>query len=466
MSQAEHDDYDPAADPAWVGAARFLEGRVPGGMRVVAPGSFAGVVGPLAPPRWTALPDWAVVNKGRLEEFQPALLRLLLAQATPVYANEAYVVFARRPTFGLTDQSNSAHVQSLVERVATLGSGPSISPSGTPAPTMIEASIPKANRPPEVGLMPLAHPQAPDTPRGAVLPEALARAASPSTAAPAPALPSSTPPPARDRTAPTPAAPPPRLEQPAPADAGSGALPRAVAPVPARGEALAPPRREDPAQPSVQEPNIPPAPSAPSRPGASASITMHGTAPAQGSGAASSHWGGLPARVAALLGDGAGRRVVEFGRGGLAAASLAASAMVSDGANGLPDDCFDLALLLPDDIASLEHGTAEAARLLQAGGLALVVAENAGSLGRRLAAALGRHPTGGLAAAEIRDTLRAAGLVPLRLEGFSLDAWRASADAPPSGLAASDPAATWLEAAGRDAGPEHAAKLLFLARRP
>jgi hypothetical protein len=178
-------------------------------------------------------------------------------------------------------------------------------------------------------------------------------------------------------------------------------------------------------------------------------------------------WGALPARVAALLGDCAGRRVgVGPDAAGLARASLPPSALQSDLAPALPDGVLDAALLHPTQ-DSLADELAEAARALRPGGLALVVAENAESLGRRLAAALGR-PAGppGLAAAAIRGALHAAGLVPLRLDGHSLDAWRATADTPPPGLAPHEPAAALLEEAGGAAGPRHAAWILLLARKP
>jgi len=177
-------------------------------------------------------------------------------------------------------------------------------------------------------------------------------------------------------------------------------------------------------------------------------------------------WGGLPARIATLLGDGAGRRAVAFGDTSLAAASLAPSTLLSDAAEELPDACFDLAILSgPGN--GLASDAARAMRLLRPGGMALVAVENADSLGRRLAAALGRPAApGGASAAVLRGALHAAGLIPLRLEGHSLDAWRALADAPPSGLGADDPAAALLEEAGEAAGPRHAAWLLCLARKP
>ncbi|WP_159348470.1 hypothetical protein [Roseomonas harenae] len=75
-------------------------------------------------------------------------------------------------------------------------------------------------------------------------------------------------------------------------------------------------------------------------------------------------------------------------------------------------------------------------------------------------------PRTGISAAALRGALHAAELLPLRLEGHSLDTWRATADAPPAGLAADDAASALLEEAGEAAGPRHAAWLLCLARRP
>jgi hypothetical protein len=180
---------------------------------------------------------------------------------------------------------------------------------------------------------------------------------------------------------------------------------------------------------------------------------------------AATGWGGLPARIAELLGDCAGRRVAAFGGTGLAAASLATSALVSDAAKDLPEACFDAAILTGD--GSLAADAARAVRLLRPGAQVLAVVENADSLGRRLAAALGRPaPCTGISAAALRGALDAAGLLPLRLEGHSLDTWRATADAPPAGLAPDDAASALLEEAGEAAGPRHAAWLLCLARRP
>ncbi|HEY8612218.1 MAG TPA: hypothetical protein VIL69_13090 [Roseomonas sp.] len=411
-------DDDVAADPAWTGAARFLEGRVPPGLRVVAPGSFAPVLGALAEPDPAALPDWAVVATGAPNALPHALLRRLLAETTPVYANEGYVVFARRPTFGLADMRNAAPVRALADGTAA-DLAPSLSPP--PGPSFLNASLPRATEPPEAAMAPLVPPRAPGIPRATLPPEALALQVPLSAQRAGPAMPPATPPLPRPTVPPLPAAAPPNVS------------------------------------PALEIP--PPAP-----PASAPDLRRPAPAPASGTG-----WGNLPARVTSLLGTGAGLRVVALGAAGaagLATGSLASSALVSEAADDLPASAFDAALILPAS-TSIAAELAMATRLLRPGGLALLIAENADSLGRRLTAALGRPAaTPGLTATAIRGALHATGLIPLRLEGHSLDAWRATSESPPTGLAPADPAAALLEEVGEAAGPRHAAWLLFLARKP
>ncbi|MCR0982112.1 hypothetical protein [Roseomonas populi] len=462
---------DDSAEPAWAGAARFLEGRIPPGGRVIAPESFARLAGALSAPDPENIPDWAVIRTATAGSLPPGLLRRLLAETTPVFANEGYVVFARRPTFGLADMRNAPAVRALADGAA-LGA-----PFTPPGPTLLEASQPKASAPPEAGMVPIAPPRAPDIPRANLPPEALAlQVPAPAPRADRPAFPLP-----RPFTAPEPppgfappqqpaAAPPepPRLF-PVPAAANTPPVPRlfAVPPaqpvVPPEPASFAPPAAPpEPASllappPAPAWPVPPPERATPEVPPASAPAATlpSGTAPR----------GTLPARVAALLGTGAGRRVALLGADarGLAAA-LDPAALVSD-AEGQPDACFDLLLLAPGE-ASLAGAAADAARLLRPGGLLLIVAENTESLGRRLAAALGRPAPAGLSASTIRGALHAAGLVPERLEGHALDTWRATADLPPPGLAPGDPASALLEDAASTMDPRHAAWLLFLARKP
>ena len=102
-------------------------------------------------------------------------------------------------------------------------------------------------------------------------------------------------------------------------------------------------------------------------------------------------------------------------------------------------------------------------RCLAPSGCLLIVAENAASLGRRLAVAAGRPVAGGVSLGTLLAALRAAGLRPLHAEGHSLDPWRAWADAAPAHQAAGVGAAA-LDEAGRAAGPDHAAVLIVVAR--
>nr|WP_263965692.1 hypothetical protein [Roseomonas sp. SXEYE001]MCV4206710.1 hypothetical protein [Roseomonas sp. SXEYE001] len=480
----------PDADPTWTATARFLEGRVPPGLRVIAPASFAPILGPLVEPDPSVVPDWAVIPLSRAETPE-ALLRLLLAQTTPVFANDGFVVFSRRPTFGLADMRSSAPVRMLADRAA--GHQPQ-----SPAPTLLEASSPVAALPPEA---PTAPPQAPAT-RTPLPPEALtlrippasgvqpaplpSPALLPEAAAAAPFAPPQAPtfnrltlppealalriPPApgvQPAPLPSPALPPEAaaaapFAPPRAPEANQPPLTPALRIPPVSSAAPVPAGSERPALPSSLPPRLPPLPSI-----ASPVVAALQPQPSvQRLDRPATGWGGLPTRIAALIGDGAGRRVAAFGGTALATASLAPSALLSDAAEELPEACFDLAILAgPED--SLLSDAMRATRLLRPGGLALVVAENAESLGRRLAAALGRPVARtGTSAGALRGALHAAGLTPLRLEGHSLDGWRAMADAPPPGLGADDPAAALLEKAGEAAGPCHAAWLLCLARKP
>ncbi|MBI0535429.1 hypothetical protein D9599_07590 [Roseomonas sp. KE2513] len=246
--------------------------------------------------------------------------------------------------------------------------------------------------------------------------------------------------------------------------------PRAIDPLPdaAEAEPAAPPREAALTNPRPATLMLPAGPPAHihAAPPLSPQLVLNAPPSKGGPG-----WGGLPLRVEALLSPLQGRRIGAAGAHAngtamaLAAASLPPAAMLFSAAGDLPEAALDAALLLTED----DPGTVAVriARLLRPGGLALLVAENAGSLGRRLATALGRPvPPGGSTAEALRGAAHAAGLQPLRLEGHSLDAWRATADAPPYGLGPVDAAAALLEEAGQDAGPRHAAWLLLLARKP
>ena len=403
MSQQDPGD-DP--DPDRSGLARFLEGRIAPGLRLVAPGSLAWLAGaptlPEAEHPGAELPDWAVVP--RAESFPPDLLRRLLSEASPVFANGGYVVFARRPTFGLPNLRDTAPVRALADRAEGRAEPAPAAPLpglAAPARGLPPSRPPLSADPPVTGLPAAAAP---------ALPPARSPRPAPSRVAAPTAIPH-----AAAAPAPTPAVPP-------AAPAGQPAPPREAEPLP---------------PPSLGGPG----------------------------------WGGLPARVASLLGHLPGRRIGAIGTHAngtalaLATAALPPGAMLFSGAEELPESCLDAALLLPG--AAPGEEAVRLAALLRPGGLALLVAENARSLGRRLAAALGRPvPAEGTTAEALRGAAHAGGLVPLRLEGHSLDTWRATADAPPHGLGPMDAAASLLEEAGQDAGPRHAAWLLLLVRRP
>ncbi len=248
---------------------------------------------------------------------------------------------------------------------------------------------------------PLAPPAAPDIPRASMPPEALSLRIPPAPGQ-APTLPAGLPPeplalrvlPAEDRPASPASLPPEALALRVPPVAPAAMPDQPPAPPssrPPEGLGLRIPPAAPAASP-VQRPALPsslppwiavstPRPSAASEPGIATPPL-----PAAPRPTAATAWGGLPARIAELLGDCAGRRVAAFGGTGLAAASLAASALVSDAAQDLPEACFDVAILTAD--GSLAADAARAARLLRPGAQVLAVVENADSLGRRLAAAL------------------------------------------------------------------------------
>jgi len=431
---------ETGAGTAWAGAARFLEGRVSPGLRAVGPEAFRALLGPLSEPDPAVLPDWAVVPVLPPRPVPASLVRRLLAEATPVFANDGYVVFARRPTFGLPDLRDTGPVRRLAETSLTddeperapapprATGGPALGPPS--GPTLLEASTPKAAAPPEAAMTPIDTRPAPGIPRGSLTPEALA------------------------------------LQVPVPL-----AQPKATAPI------ILPPL-EAPGQPRA-EPALPAAPPAPPVPIPAPAVPPPSiqvaeppaprSAPPADETAPPPPRGTLPDRVAALLAHeaGAGLRVATIGPDArrLAEAALPAPAILTPAAEDSPEGGFDAVLLLPGPGAAGPEMTL-AARLLRPGGHALAVAENAGSLGRRLAAALGRPPgPPGLRASALRGAAHAAGLVPLRLDGHLLDPWRATADAPPEGLAPHDPASALLEEAGAAAGPRHAAWLLLLSRK-
>ena len=464
MSQ---DNSGTGQDPGLARVGRFLEGRVTRGQTIVAPASLAPLPGDAHRPQGDDLPDWAVVAVDHAGALPGPLLKRLLAETTAVFAEEGHVVFARRPTFGLQDLRDSAAVRSLASPPAQHPSRPLV------APAMPEARPGRGGSPSEAS--PLPGP-------AAGLPRALppSRAPLPAPSAPGRALPRkdapsaapSAPAPVEELSGAGPAMKPPATPD-GPADgAPPSALTVALVPAPAAAPESAPapaPGLDLATANAAPTVGVEVGQAAPSPiPGADlpAGEVTYGTPSLGGTG-----WGGLPARLAALLGPMAGWRVAALGQGAdgtamdLAAAALPPGAMLFNGVEDLPEGCLDAALLLPGTALGAE--AARLARLLRPGGVALLVAENAGSLGRRLAAAMGRATVvAGTDATALRGAVHAAGLVPLRLEGHSLDIWRATADAPPRGLGPMDAGAALLEEAGAEAGPRHAAWLLFLARKP
>lgn len=203
--------------------------------------------------------------------------------------------------------------------------------------------------------------------------------------------------------------------------------------------------------------------------------------------------------VTDYLGDGAGLSVLDIGCGsgrlapllGAAAAvtgvDIAADALARARARhaalpgfafarmdaarlAFPEASFDAALLLdvldvlPDPAAAL----AEAARVLARSGVLMLTATNKDSLPLRALRRLGLPaPPGGFGVQELAGMLRAAGLLPVRMDGILLSlGWGLPGAGGALGPLEEDP--EFVEAArllGRRCGPDHALAIAMMARK-
>lgn len=108
----------PTGDPLWEEAAGFVRQRRLGGERVLAPASFATILDGCV----TALPeeetpDWAVVRKSAMAGLGHHRLRDIAWNTTPVFANAEFVVWARRPSFGMVDLRGTPEVRAMLRDI-------------------------------------------------------------------------------------------------------------------------------------------------------------------------------------------------------------------------------------------------------------------------------------------------------------------------------------------------------------
>lgn len=203
--------------------------------------------------------------------------------------------------------------------------------------------------------------------------------------------------------------------------------------------------------------------------------------------------------VADYLGDGAGLAVLDIGCGGgrLAPVLTAAAQVVGvdiapaplarararhaalpgygfarmDAARlGFAEASFDAVLMLDllDQLADPAAALAEAARVLARGGRLMVTATNKDSLPLRALRRLALPaPVGGVSVQELSGMLRAAGLVPTRMDGIFLPlGWAMPGAGSALGPLEEDP--EFIEAArvlGRRCGPDHALVIAMMARK-
>ncbi len=101
-------------DALWEGAAEFVKNYIKKGELVFAPAAFeAGFPGHVIPygrVEGRAF-QWAIIHKGMLNETGAGLLSMIEAAFTPVFANEVFVVFAKRAD--LPDVRSSEHYKAL-----------------------------------------------------------------------------------------------------------------------------------------------------------------------------------------------------------------------------------------------------------------------------------------------------------------------------------------------------------------
>ena len=156
----------PHDDPAWSTTAEFLRARLGPADRVLAPDPFRWVIPRSQLFRQAATAklgdfEWVATHKGELSEVPRHLLDALADGATPVFANDVFVVWAPAPPEDLDDLSEADHVRAFHANLAALplpAAGPArptvvrLPGEGVSAPALTQAPVappvPKPRRDP------------------------------------------------------------------------------------------------------------------------------------------------------------------------------------------------------------------------------------------------------------------------------------------------------------------------------
>ena len=139
----------PWHDPPWCEVGDLLDGAVAPGDRLLAPDLFWWRF----PTLWRYVPDnllvdsdydWVVVHKGELPAIPRPFLEHVVATATPVLANEVFVVFAARPWTSThpplpSVDPRSPHLLAFVRALARLPASPTVELSAV-SDRVLEAS--------------------------------------------------------------------------------------------------------------------------------------------------------------------------------------------------------------------------------------------------------------------------------------------------------------------------------------
>ncbi|MGG5808062.1 class I SAM-dependent methyltransferase [Falsiroseomonas sp. CW058] len=126
----------PHDDTAWAATAEFLRGRLGPADRLLAPDPFRWVIPRAQRFRQAAEAapadfEWIATHKGELAEIPRDFLAALPGGATPVFANEVFVVWAPTPPADLPSLAEADHVRAFHANLAALPPAP---PAPLPAP--------------------------------------------------------------------------------------------------------------------------------------------------------------------------------------------------------------------------------------------------------------------------------------------------------------------------------------------
>jgi FkbM family methyltransferase len=112
----------PVQDKYWADTLEFIKPHVSNGEIITAPDDFRDEMDAGAFFPYTTLGymkpalNWAILHKGQLDDIEPQILQDLMASLKPVFANEVFVVYARRPDLPAVDFRNP-HLASLLKIV-------------------------------------------------------------------------------------------------------------------------------------------------------------------------------------------------------------------------------------------------------------------------------------------------------------------------------------------------------------